>query len=259
MNRYPLWKNLLILMILLVGAVYALPNLFGDDPAIQVSAGRTVAVDGDLVDKAESALKEAGLSYKGIELEDGRLLIRLTSNGDQLKAKDILDKTLGDDFIVALNLAPTTPAWLEAIGAAPMNLGLDLRGGVHFLMQVDMDAAIKQTMEAHGSDLRLQLRDADIRYRQIKTSNTDVVVVFRNEDDRTAAETVLRRDFPDLTRANIEEDTLPAIRLTLVEANAREIKRLAVQQNVTTLRNRINELGVAEPTVQQQGEDRIVV
>ena len=143
MNRYPLWKNLLVLVVLLVAGLYALPNLYGDDPAVQISAGRTATVDLDLADKAEKALKEAGIDYKGVQLEDDKLLIRLTSADNQLKAKDVLSKTLVGDYIIALNLASTTPHWLASMGAEPMNLGLDLRGGVHFLMQVDMDAAVK--------------------------------------------------------------------------------------------------------------------
>jgi preprotein translocase subunit SecD len=183
MNRYPLWKNLLVLAVLLIATIFALPNLYGDDPAIQISAGRSATVDLDLVDKAETALKEADITYKGAALEDGKLLIRLMSEDSQLKAKDVLSKTLLGDYIIALNLAPTTPGWLQSLGAEPMNLGLDLRGGVHFLMQVDMDAAVKQALDGYASDLRLSLRDEKIRYKQIKIEGQQLIVVFRNSAD----------------------------------------------------------------------------
>mgnify|MGYP000339072072 CR=1 FL=1 len=259
MNRYPLWKNLLVLVVLIVATIYAMPNLFGDDPAVQISADRSATVDLDLVDKIETALKQAGIDYKGIELEDNKLLVRLTSADSQLRAKDILNQTLTGDYIIALNLAPTTPDWLAALGAEPMNLGLDLRGGVHFLMEVDMVAAVKQALDGYGSDLRLLLRDEKIRYKQIKVEDQQLIVVFRNAEDRDAAENLISREI-DALQINVAEDTTdPALVMQLNEVNLRETKRLALQQNITTLRNRINELGVAEPTVQQQGENRIVV
>lgn len=259
MNRYPLWKNLLVLIVLMVATVYAMPNLFGDDPAVQISAGRTATVDLDLVNQAETALKDAGITLKGAELGEDKLLIRLTSPGEQLRAKEILSQTLSEDFIIALNLAPTTPSWLASLGAEPMNLGLDLRGGVHFLMEVDMDAAVKQALESYASDLRLSLRDEKIRYKQIKTDMQELIVVFRNEADRDAAASLISRELDALQVDNTEDTTDPALVMQLTEVNLRETKRLALQQNITTLRNRINELGVAEPTVQQQGENRIVV
>jgi len=259
MNRYPLWKNLLVLIVLMVATVYAMPNLFGDDPAVQISAGRTATVDLGLVNQAETALKDAGIEYKGVELEAEKLLIRLTSADAQLRAKDVLSQTLPEDFIVALNLAPTTPDWLSSLGAEPMNLGLDLRGGVHFLMEVDMDAAVKQALESYASDLRLSLRDEKIRYKQIKTDAQQLIVVFRNAEDRDAAANLINREMDALQVDNSEDNIDPALVMQLTEVNLRETKRLALQQNITTLRNRINELGVAEPTVQQQGDSRIVV
>lgn len=259
MNRYPLWKNLLVLVVLIVAAVFAMPNLFGDDPAVQISAGRTATVDLDLVDKAETALKEAGIEYKGAELEADKLLIRLTSNDSQLKAKEVLSQTLLGDYIIALNLAPTTPDWLANLGAEPMNLGLDLRGGVHFLMEVDMVAAVKQALESYGSDIRLNLRDERIRYKQIRNDAEQLEVVFRSVEDRDAAEQLISREITEL-EINVSEDSAePTLVMNLSENNLRETKQLALQQNITTLRNRINELGVAEPTVQQQGDNRIVV
>lgn len=259
MNRYPLWKNLLVLIVLIVATIYALPNLFGDDPAIQISAGRTATVDLDLVDRAETSLKEAGVEYKGAALEDGKLLIRLMTEDSQLKAKSVLSEALQGDYIIALNLAPTTPAWLASLGAEPMNLGLDLRGGVHFLMEVDMDAAVKQALDSYASDLRLSLRDEKIRYKQIKIEGQQLIVVFRDAADRDAAENLINRDVEGVQVADIEDSAAPGLTMQMAPATLRETKNLALQQNITTLRNRINELGVAEPTVQQQGDNRIVV
>ena len=259
MNRYPLWKNLLVLIVLIAAAVFAMPNLFGDDPAVQISAGRTATVDLTLMEKAETALQEADIEYKGAELEGDKLLIRLTSNDSQLKAKEVLTQTLLGDYIIALNLAPTTPEWLASLGAEPMNLGLDLRGGVHFLMEVDMVVAVKQALESYGSDIRLNLRDEKIRYKQIRNDAETLEVVFRNEADRDAAEQLISREINEL-EINVAEDSAePTLVMNFNENTLRETKRLALQQNITTLRNRINELGVAEPTVQQQGENRIVV
>lgn len=259
MNRYPLWKNLLVLIVLLVAGMYAMPNLFGDDPAVQISAGRSATVDLALVDKAETALKEAGIEYKGVELEDEKLLIRLISSDSQLRAKDVLHQTLVGDYIIALNLASTTPDWLSSLGAEPMNLGLDLRGGVHFLMEVDMDAAVKQALDGYASDLRLSLRDEKIRYKQIKLDGNDLIVIFRSAADRDLAETLISREMNALLVEAADDNVEPALHMQLTEVTVRETKTLALQQNITTLRNRINELGVAEPTVQQQGDNRIVV
>jgi preprotein translocase subunit SecD len=259
MNRYPMWKNLLVLAVLIIGGIFAMPNLFGDDPAVQVSAGRSGTVDLSLVEQTETALKQAGIDYSGITLEDNRMLIRLTSNQGQLKTKEILNGMLSEDYIVALNLAPSTPAWLMSLGAEPMNLGLDLRGGVHFLMEVDMDAAIRIALQSYEGDLKLSFRDARLRYKNIEIDGEKILLTLRKADDLAEAEKLLRKDFAELERLPLETEGLPVLQLGLSEADARETKRLALQQNITTIRNRINELGVAEPTVQQQGVNRIVV
>jgi preprotein translocase subunit SecD len=259
MNRYPMWKNLLVLAVLIIGGIFAMPNLFGDDPAVQVSAGRSGTVDLSLVEQTETALKQAGIDYSGITLEDNRMLIRLTSNQGQLKTKEILNGMLSEDYIVALNLAPSTPAWLMSLGAEPMNLGLDLRGGVHFLMEVDMDAAIRIALQSYEGDLKLSFRDARLRYKNIEIDGERILLTLRKADDLAEAEKLLRKDFAELERLPLETEGLPVLQLGLSEADARETKRLALQQNITTIRNRINELGVAEPTVQQQGVNRIVV
>ncbi|MFT7414652.1 MAG: preprotein translocase subunit SecD, partial [Methylophagaceae bacterium] len=187
MNHYSLWKNLLIVAVIVFGALFALPNLFGDDPAVQVSAGRNGNVDLALMSQVETALKTQSVAYKRIEMEDNRLLIRLTDADVQLKAKDVLSKTITGDYTVALNLAPTTPGWLAAIGAEPMNLGLDLRGGVHFLMEVDMNAAVKQALDGYASEFRTLLRDDKIRYKKIQVDRNKVIISFRSLEHRDSA------------------------------------------------------------------------
>ncbi len=259
MNHYPLWKNLLIVAVIVFGGLFALPNLFGDDPAVQVSAGRSGKVDLALMGQVETALNAQSVSYKRVEMEDGRLLVRLTDADGQLKAKDVLSNALTGDYTVALNLAPTTPSWLAAVGAEPMNLGLDLRGGVHFLMEVDMDAAVKQALDGYSSEFRTLLRDEKIRYKSIQVGAKNVTIEFRTAEHRNMAERKLSDEFSQLEINNNENDSAPALEMYLTEVALREIKSLALQQNIITLRNRINELGVAEPTVQQQGDSRIVV
>ncbi len=259
MNHYPLWKNLLIVAVIVFGALFAFPNLFGDDPAVQVSAGRNGKVDLALMSQVETALKAESVAYKRVEMEDGRLLIRLTDADVQLKAKDVLSNAIVGDYTVALNLAPTTPAWLAAIGAEPMNLGLDLRGGVHFLMEVDMVAAVKQALDGYTSEFRTLLRDEKIRYQKIQVSNDNVIISFRTVEHREQADAKLSDEFPQFKVEVMEDSAPPSVAMHLTEVALREIKSLALQQNIITLRNRINELGVAEPTVQQQGDSRIVV
>lgn len=259
MNHYPLWKNLLIVAVLVFGGLFALPNLFGDDPAVQVSAGRNGKVDLALMSQVETALKAQSVAYKRVEMEYGRLLVRLTDADMQLKAKDVLSNAITGDYTVALNLAPTTPSWLAAIGAEPMNLGLDLRGGVHFLMEVDMNAAVKQALDSYASEFRTLLRDEKIRYQKIQVSNDKVVISFRSVEHRDQAEAKLSDEYSQLNVEVLEENATPSLEMHLTEVALREIKSLALQQNIITLRNRINELGVAEPTVQQQGDSRIVV
>lgn len=259
MNHYPLWKNLLIIAVIVFGALFALPNLYGDDPAVQVSAGRSGKIDLALMSQVETALKAQSVSYKRVEMEEGRLLVRLADADGQLKAKDVLSNALIGDYTVALNLAPTTPFWLAAVGAEPMNLGLDLRGGVHFLMEVDMNAAVKQALDGYSSEFRTLLRDEKIRYKSIQVGAKNTTIEFRSIEDRNKAESKLGNEYSQLTITENENGATPSLDLHLTELALREIKSLALQQNIITLRNRINELGVAEPTVQQQGDSRIVV
>ncbi|MAL50643.1 MULTISPECIES: protein translocase subunit SecD [unclassified Methylophaga] len=260
MNRYPLWKNLLVVTVILTAIIYAMPNLFGDDPAVQVSAGRLNNVDLQLVNEIESSLKQAEIPYKGVVLEENRLLIRFSEANEQLEARELIQQKLSsEDYIVALNLAPNTPAWLQSLGAEPMNLGLDLRGGVHFLMEVDMDAVLKQTLESYASDIRILLRDKTIRYTQVNVENGVLTFGFREAADLDAAIDAIDREYNELVVAIDENAERPTVTINLNDTIVRETQNLALQQNITTLRNRINELGVAEPTVQQQGQDRIVV
>jgi preprotein translocase subunit SecD len=259
MNQYPLWKNLLIAAVIVIAGLYAMPNLYDDDFAVQVSSGRYGKVDLELMAKAETALKAESVEYKHAELEDDRLLIRFADADTQLKAKDVLQTAVTGDYIIALNLAPTTPAWLASIGGEPMNLGLDLRGGVHFLMEVDMDAALKKALDTYGSELKVLLRDEKIRYKQIQVTGDYLTVSFKSIEHRDNALVRAEREFNQVVIEIVEDAVAPTMTMTLTEVSLREIHSLALQQNIVTLRNRINELGVAEPTVQQQGDNRIVV
>ncbi|MCC5796372.1 MAG: protein translocase subunit SecD [Methylophaga sp.] len=259
MNQYPMWKNLLVVVVLLVGFIYALPNVFGDDPAVQVSATRTASVDLDLVNRAETKLKNADIQFKRAELLDNRLLFRFDDSDTQLRAQALLSEQLGSDFIVALNLAPNTPSWLSALGAGPMNLGLDLRGGVHFLMEVDMNAVRQQSLNSFAGDIRVLLREANLRYTRVEVEGDTIVVAFRDAQQRDQADRRINRELSELQVSSQDSDAIPLLVMQLTDQALRETQSMALQQNITTLRNRINELGVAEPTVQQQGDSRIVV
>jgi len=259
MNRYPLWKYLLIAGILLVGVVYALPNLYSEDPALQISSQRGAQIDNGVVDRIKLALSQAGLATRSVGIENGHLLVRFKDTEDQLKGQEVVQRELGDNYVVALNLAPTTPAWLRAIGAKPMYLGLDLRGGVHFLMSVDMDAVIQQKAESYVEDLRTALRSARIHYQDVARHGAGVELKFESAAERDSARTAIHSQFPELVLTDAEEAGSHNLIATISDQQLREIRKFAVQQNITTLRNRVNELGVAEPVIQQQGEDRIVV
>jgi preprotein translocase subunit SecD len=259
-NKTPLWKNLLILAVLLVSTLYALPNIYGEDPALQITDARAGAVEPALADTLVRVLDEAGIPYKSIETGDRQLLVRVSDTGTQLKAVDFVKAGLGSRFVVALNLAPATPGWLQAINALPMYLGLDLRGGVHFLMEVDMDAAVAQAIERYAGDFRTLLREAKVRYTTIRTEDDGVEIVFRDSEARAAADTLIDEEFPELERRMKDADPeRPAIFIKPGEREVQEIRKFALQQNILTLRNRVNELGVAEPVIQQQGSKRVVV
>ncbi|MDO9140219.1 MAG: protein translocase subunit SecD, partial [Methylobacter sp.] len=240
-----------------VGIIYALPNLYGDDPSVQVSSTRPDKLAQEQANQIESAIKTAGFAVKDFEFKDGLVLARLNSADDQLKVADLLRDQLGDDYNVALNLAPTTPAWLRSLGAEAMYLGLDLRGGVHFLLEVDMDAAVKQAEDRYNDDVRLALRTEKLRYQSVSKDNGFIKVKLNSADDKPAFLTLLGKDFRTLDVTEPSEQD--QVWLKLSEKEVRDIKKFAVAQNMTTLRNRVNELGVAEPVIQQQGENRIVV
>ena len=259
MNRNPMWKNVLVIAVIFLGGFFAMPNLYDKDAAVQVSAGRYGKVDLALMSKVESALKAQSVAYIGAELQGDRLLVRLADSTTQLKAKKILDETIKGDYTIALNLASTTPSWLSGMGAEAMNLGLDLRGGVHFLMDVDMDAAIKKALEGLASEFRGLLRDEKIRYKRIQTEADQVIIGFRNSEHRDMALAKISSEYNELVVEAQNIGTAPSLVIRLTEVTIRETKTTALQQNIITLRNRINELGVAEPTVQQQGDSRIVV
>ncbi len=259
-NQYPLWKYLLVLVIVVAGFIYALPNLYGEDPAVQVSPTRSTKIDAATQTRAQDLLKQAAITYKSISKDERGLLIRFNDAEIQLKAKDILKDGFGDGYVVALNLASTTPGWLRKLKAEPMYLGLDLRGGVHFLMEVDMDAAVKQAEERYAGDLRTLLRDKKLRYVTIaRTSRGGVEVKFRNPQERDQANDLIHEQYRDLVLADRDAADEYYLSATLSAAEQRDTRKLALQQNITTLRNRVNELGVAEPIIQQQGDNRIVV
>ena len=260
MNQNPLWKYLLLLAALLVALLYAAPNLFGEDPAIQISAPRGAAVDEALQQRVVDGLSARGVTPARVERDAGRLLLRFADTEQQLAAKDAADEELGRQYVIALNLAPATPGWLQGLGALPMYLGLDLRGGVHFLMEVDIAEAVQQAEQRYVRDLRTMFRDERLRYSAItRQSQGGVRVRFRDADTAAQAESLVARELPELTVTRSDADGEPTLVLALSEQGVDEIRNFALQQNVTTLRNRVNELGVAEPVIQQQGENRIVV
>ncbi len=257
-NHYPLWKYALILVVLAAGSLYALPNLFGEDPAVQVSAARG-SVDEILRDRLIGELSNAEIEIKDTEISE-RLLIRLHSEEDQLRAREVIEDALDRQYVTALNLAPATPEWLTFIQALPMYLGLDLRGGVHFLMEVDLAGAIRQAEQRYAGDLRTLLREEKIRQRAIvNRSSGGFLIRFKDAENRDRAYDLVRLRNPELDITSTENAGEPVLEVLLGEDARREIERFAVQQNITTLRNRVNELGVAEPVIQRQGSDRIVV
>ncbi|WP_151830186.1 protein translocase subunit SecD [Acinetobacter junii] len=258
--RYPAWKYLLILVVLVISTLYALPSLYPDEPAVQISGAKAgTQIDQTVVQKAEQILKAANISSHDNSFTNNAALLRLDTSEAQLKAKEVLRRDLGEDYVVALNLAPTTPEWLQKIGAKPMKLGLDLRGGVHFLLEVDMDKAISQRMETSATDLRRQFRDNRIKFNNLALNNNTITVQFANTTDRDAAADFLRRNGNEFTQQALASTDGALLKLNYTDVRRQEIQSYAVNQNLTTLRNRINELGVAEALVQTQGSNRIVV
>ena len=259
LNKYPAWKNLLILLVVFLGFLYSVPNIYPDDEAIQISADGVSMNESDMA-TITTALEAAQVDFFGEEVTDESILVRVNSVEDQLIAKTAIEDALTDNYIVALNLAPTTPAWLQAIGAGKMNLGLDLQGGVHFLMEVDMDAALNRRMEDNLSNVRSILREERVRTRGTNVINNDHLEIrFADSETRSNARSALIENFPDLQFQNREFDDLSILDMRTPPEVVLQVQRDTLQANRTTIMNRVDALGVAEPTVQQQGADRIVV
>jgi preprotein translocase subunit SecD len=261
MNQYPAWKYLLILFILVIGTLYALPNLFGEDPALQVTSTRGLALPLDMTANIEDALIVEQIDFKDREQVGNHLLYRFNSTEDQLLAADVLKEALGEQYVVALNLAHSTPPALRAIGGKPMTLGLDLQGGVHFLMQVDMDTARSQQLDRFVDDIRTILRAEKIRYVSVRREGNGLLALLRSAEDRDQTLNLIRQD-QSLQGLNVKELDVGenyGLSATAREQQLVELQQTALKQNITTLRNRVNEIGVAEPVIQQQGAERVVV
>ncbi|MFT6209120.1 MAG: preprotein translocase subunit SecD, partial [Colwellia sp.] len=247
----------MVLFIVAFGALYALPNLYPEDPAVQVSGLRGVEANAATLDSVKSDLTADNISFSSIVLENGQLLVRFSDTEQQLRARDLLEESLGDKFSVALNLTPATPAWLASVGGTPMKLGLDLSGGVSFLMEVNMSEAIVKAQDALVDDFRTDLRGEKIRYRSVKKSNDSINVQFRNAEDLTTAHDFLKKRYRDfLMSENADNLTLSA---KMTDEKIKEVREYALQQNITIIRNRVNELGVSEPLVQRQGKKHIII
>ncbi|MCP3867224.1 MAG: protein translocase subunit SecD [Gammaproteobacteria bacterium] len=259
MNRYPLWKNLVVLAVMLTALFYALPNLFDQDPAMEISGTRRAELNEQTEARIRDALGAANIDIKGQDQRNGKLLLRFKDSDTQLRAKETLENTLGSDYTLALTLSTDLPAWLQATGALPMYLGLDLRGGIHVLIDVDMDAAVKQSMERYSGDIRTLMRENKLRYTTVALEKGEVVVKFKDEALRYQAEEVIGSEFRDLLLETRDEGGNFLVTAQMGRLEQQEVKKFALEQNITTLRNRVNALGVAEPIIQQQGERRIVV
>lgn len=265
MNRYPVWKYAILLVALIVGGLYALPNLFGESPAVQVSVAKTaLKLDAAALTRVETALKSAGIAAETVALEGNSIKARFPDTDTQLKAKDAIQKALNPDetdpsYVVALNLVSRSPAWLTALHASPMYLGLDLRGGVHFMLQVDMQAALTKRAESLAGDIRVVLREKNIRHSGISRNGQTIEIRFRDTQTMEAAKRVVAEQFAELSTVQSPDGAEFKMVASIQPVAARTIQDQALKQNITTLHNRINELGVAEPVIQQQGQDRIVV
>ncbi len=258
LNQNSVWRYLLIILVMTVSFIYALPNIYPSDPSLQINATRGAEVSAEVATQVETELKAKNIDAKQVELEKGQLLARFHNTEDQLKAREVIEHLLGDNFVTALNLAPATPAWLDAIGATPMKLGLDLRGGVHFLMEIDMKTAIDKNINDLAQVYRSDLREAKIRYRSVNVDlpKQAVLLGFRSVEDMRAAEKVLKEKDRDMVYTEAPDNQLV---VTFSEARLKQLREDAVTQNITIIRNRVNAIGVAEPLVQRQGAERIVV
>ncbi|MBS0359125.1 MAG: protein translocase subunit SecD, partial [Proteobacteria bacterium] len=260
-NKYPLWKNILLVVIAIFGILYALPNLYGDDPSVQISAAEhKLTVDANVQNRVQKILEGNHLTYKALEKENNNLLIRFANTDSQLKAKDLLSTDLGEDYTVASSLAPATPHWLSAIHAHPMKYGLDLRGGVHFLLKVDVDGVVERRENGLIKGLTQELRQKRIRYASIdRYQGKGILLRFRDVHDRDDAANLVRTNYQELMIENDSGLGDSALLLKFTPVALHEMQQYTVEQTMTVLRNRVNELGVEEPMVQQQGPDRIAV
>lgn len=260
LNKYPLWKYLLILVVLGIGFIYSAPNLYPDDPAVQLTGASTaLKVEQADLDRVGQALKAAGIAVKAATLGDKGALLRLTRQEDQLPAQDVVRRVMGDDYVVALNLAQTTPDWLRKLGASPMKLGLDLSGGVHFLLEVDMDKAVDARLNVYEGEVKSLLRKERVRYRSLPLQGGAIQLGFADEAALVEGESLIRKTYTEFDLQRSERNGLQVLRLALTPAKLADIREYSIKQNLTTVRNRVNELGVAEPLVQRQGANRIVV
>ncbi len=265
MNRYPIWKYAILAVTLAFGLIYTLPNFFGESPAVQVSSGKaTIKIDTGMLARVESVLQKAQIKSTGLQFDGNSIKARFADTDTQLKAKDALQKDLNPDasepvYVVALNLLSASPSWLTSLGALPMYLGLDLRGGVHFLLQVDMKQALTKRLDTTAGDLRTLMREKNVRHAGISRSGDSIEVRFRDEDTRGKARNVILDGQPNLELTDATDGSDLKLVAVFKPAAAKEVLDTALKQNITTLHNRVNELGVAEPVIQQQGADRIVV
>jgi preprotein translocase subunit SecD len=260
MNRYPLWKNLLVIGVLLVGILYALPNLFPQNPSIEVTAARGAQVTAATSGEVEDTLKKADVKYKAVErLAGDKLLVRFATSGEQLRGQEAIESSLSDHYNSAMTLAPDLPGFLRDLGIQPMFLGLDLRGGIYVLIDVDMEAAVDQALERYTGDIRTLLRSEKVRYLGVTSDRGRIRVRFRDAAQRDEAAELIGKEFPELVVDGGEEDKAFFVKVTMTPAEEASVEKFALQQNITTLRNRVNALGVAEPIIQQEGDRRIVV
>lgn len=260
MNRYPLWKYLMVAIILIVAIIYSLPNVFGESPAVQISTSKShLKIDTELLERVEDGLRQEGIPYNAVILDASGVKVRFADPDTQIKAKDALAQMLGSDYVIALNLLSESPSWLTSIGALPMYLGLDLRGGVHFLLEVDMDSALTQAAERYVGDFRSAFRKDKINYQGISREGQVVQIRFTDAEELAKAETIISRDYPDLTVKQSDNGSETILTASLSTVAQKRIQDFALKQNIQTLHNRINELGVAEPIIQQQGPSRVVV
>ena len=260
LNKFPLWKNLMILLVITFGFVYAAPNFYPADAAVQLSGqSGAMVIDDSVLAKVESALNEGGIEYFGSESDGESALVRIADKKLQLRAKEVIQAEMGGDYIVALNLAPTTPQWLSNLGGTPMKLGLDLSGGVHFLLEVDLDSAVTVRLEGDLEDIKASLREERVRYRSFELRGRQIIGQFRDVEQVEKANTIIRTNYRDMQPLNAPGQNPLSIVLNLSEVATSLLEDNAIKQNLTSLRNRVNELGVSEPLVSRQGKNRIVV